>query len=385
MNAACAVEEVCTTSASGRCSAHQRRVCAAACGCVATRRTSSGRTPCGASRLNAIGTVISRVIISGSPVASSSRVTGTEPSTEFSIGTTAPSASPSRTASSATRHRRARLQVGLRGGGQRAQRLLGEGPLGAEVGVAGGRDSGHARGAYRLRRGMTDDGITALGDYARLDTDRAARTGDPEVVYGAGKTPQQVVEILRTLHDAHPDRAVLATRLTDEARRRRARGRCPTRSSTRSPGPSTLGPAARRPRHGHRGLRRHLRRPGRRRGRPDRPGLRRRGRRGHRRRRRRAAPGARRARRAARGRLPGRGRRHGGRAAQRGRRAGRRAAGRRAHQRRLRRVLRRARRAARDAQLLRARASPSSTSTTASAPASSPPGWPATPRRGPAT
>ena len=33
---------------------------------------------------------------------------------------------------------------------------------------------------------MTDDGITPLGDYARLDTDRAARTGDPEVVYGAG-------------------------------------------------------------------------------------------------------------------------------------------------------------------------------------------------------
>jgi NCAIR mutase (PurE)-related protein len=60
------------------------------------------------------------------------------------------------------------------------------------------------------------DGISDLG-YARLDTGRAARTGDPEVVYGAGKTPQQVVEILRALHEAHPDRAVLATRLTDEA------------------------------------------------------------------------------------------------------------------------------------------------------------------------
>ena len=63
---------------------------------------------------------------------------------------------------------------------------------------------------------MSDNGIHDLG-YARLDTDRAGRTGDPEVVYGAGKTPQQVVEILRTLHEAHPDRAVLATRLTDEA------------------------------------------------------------------------------------------------------------------------------------------------------------------------
>jgi pyridinium-3,5-biscarboxylic acid mononucleotide synthase len=56
------------------------------------------------------------------------------------------------------------------------------------------------------------DAITDLG-YARLDTGRAARTGDPEVVYGAGKSPQQVIEILRTLHESHPDRAVLATRV----------------------------------------------------------------------------------------------------------------------------------------------------------------------------
>ena len=61
------------------------------------------------------------------------------------------------------------------------------------------------------------DGVTPVGGYARLDTDRAARTGDPEVVYGAGKTPQQVVGILRVLHEAHPERAVLATRLAAEA------------------------------------------------------------------------------------------------------------------------------------------------------------------------
>ena len=67
---------------------------------------------------------------------------------------------------------------------------------------------------------MTEQGpeaVSRLGDYARLDTGRAARTGDPEVVYGGGKTPQQVVDILRTLHAAHPDRAVLATRLDDDA------------------------------------------------------------------------------------------------------------------------------------------------------------------------
>ncbi len=63
---------------------------------------------------------------------------------------------------------------------------------------------------------VTDDAIHDLG-YARLDTGRASRTGDPEVVYGAGKSPAQVVEILRTLHAAHPDQAVLATRLSDDA------------------------------------------------------------------------------------------------------------------------------------------------------------------------
>ncbi len=53
--------------------------------------------------------------------------------------------------------------------------------------------------------------------FARVDVDRARRTGDAEVVYGEGKTPEQVVAILRTLHAKHPDRAVLATRLDEDA------------------------------------------------------------------------------------------------------------------------------------------------------------------------
>jgi NCAIR mutase (PurE)-related protein len=53
--------------------------------------------------------------------------------------------------------------------------------------------------------------------FARVDVDRASRTGDAEVVFGQGKTPEQVVAILRTLHDRHPDRAVLATRLGEDA------------------------------------------------------------------------------------------------------------------------------------------------------------------------
>ncbi len=57
-------------------------------------------------------------------------------------------------------------------------------------------------------------GFTDLG-FARVDTDRARRTGDPEVVYGAGKTTEQIVAILRHLHEAHPERAILATRVAD--------------------------------------------------------------------------------------------------------------------------------------------------------------------------
>jgi len=61
------------------------------------------------------------------------------------------------------------------------------------------------------------DPRTADLGFARVDLDRATRTGDPEVVYGEGKTPDQVVAILRTLHERHPDRAVLATRLSPDA------------------------------------------------------------------------------------------------------------------------------------------------------------------------
>ncbi|MGN6612346.1 MAG: nickel pincer cofactor biosynthesis protein LarB [Angustibacter sp.] len=54
--------------------------------------------------------------------------------------------------------------------------------------------------------------------YARLDVDRARRTGDPEVIFGQGKTPEQVVDTLKRLSASHPDRAILATRLEDAAR-----------------------------------------------------------------------------------------------------------------------------------------------------------------------
>jgi pyridinium-3,5-biscarboxylic acid mononucleotide synthase len=58
-------------------------------------------------------------------------------------------------------------------------------------------------------------GFADLG-YARLDTHRAVRTGDPEVVYGAGKTPEQVVGLMRALAEQSATRPAMATRLTTE-------------------------------------------------------------------------------------------------------------------------------------------------------------------------
>ncbi len=57
-----------------------------------------------------------------------------------------------------------------------------------------------------------DLGYADLG-FARLDTHRGLRTGDPEVVYGAGKTPEQTVALLQALVRGPGDRPAVATRV----------------------------------------------------------------------------------------------------------------------------------------------------------------------------
>lgn len=49
-----------------------------------------------------------------------------------------------------------------------------------------------------------------------LDTERNGRTGDPEVVFAAGKTAHATAAALRALQLAHPQRAVMATRVPVE-------------------------------------------------------------------------------------------------------------------------------------------------------------------------
>lgn len=59
---------------------------------------------------------------------------------------------------------------------------------------------------------MTDMGFIDLG-FARVDTDRQRRCGFPEVVFGAGKTPQEVAAIAAVLVENHG--VFLASRVTE--------------------------------------------------------------------------------------------------------------------------------------------------------------------------
>ena len=51
-----------------------------------------------------------------------------------------------------------------------------------------------------------------LGEFALLDVDRRRRTGVPEVVYGEGKTSEQIFLLLAELRARDPEAPALATR-----------------------------------------------------------------------------------------------------------------------------------------------------------------------------
>ncbi len=58
-------------------------------------------------------------------------------------------------------------------------------------------------------------GVADLG-FARVDTHRGLRTGDPEVVYAGGKSTDQTIAILRSLVEQGGTRPAIATRLPVE-------------------------------------------------------------------------------------------------------------------------------------------------------------------------
>ena len=68
-----------------------------------------------------------------------------------------------------------------------------------------------ADAALQLREAPFED----LG-YARVDHHRRLRQGAAEVIYGAGKTPEQILKITQAML-AHGQKTVLITRLSKEA------------------------------------------------------------------------------------------------------------------------------------------------------------------------
>jgi NCAIR mutase (PurE)-related protein len=53
-----------------------------------------------------------------------------------------------------------------------------------------------------------------VDDFAKVDHHRTLRTGFPEVIWGPGKTVNQIVQIMRSLHQHNP--VVMATRIEPE-------------------------------------------------------------------------------------------------------------------------------------------------------------------------
>ena len=67
------------------------------------------------------------------------------------------------------------------------------------------------------RQALLEESFADLG-YAKVDLDRLARRGNTEVIYGAGKTPEQIIGIAEALI-GHGQRDILITRLdADKAR-----------------------------------------------------------------------------------------------------------------------------------------------------------------------
>ncbi|MGB3300196.1 MAG: nickel pincer cofactor biosynthesis protein LarB [Phormidesmis sp.] len=54
-------------------------------------------------------------------------------------------------------------------------------------------------------------GYETVGDFAKIDHQRTARTGFPEVIWGQDKTAGQIIEIMRAMDLLHP--VVMATRV----------------------------------------------------------------------------------------------------------------------------------------------------------------------------
>ena len=75
-----------------------------------------------------------------------------------------------------------------------------------------------ADGSLTVNQAMTQFKTEPFQDlgFAKIDHHRALRQGAAEVIYGAGKTPEQILRIARAMLD-HGQKTVLITRMSQEA------------------------------------------------------------------------------------------------------------------------------------------------------------------------
>lgn len=63
-------------------------------------------------------------------------------------------------------------------------------------------------------------GVETVGDFAKIDHHRRFRTGFPEFIWGAGKTPEQIIQIMASMSQNHavtePSLPVVATLIEPE-------------------------------------------------------------------------------------------------------------------------------------------------------------------------
>ena len=53
----------------------------------------------------------------------------------------------------------------------------------------------------------------SVDDFAKIDHNRTARTGFPEVIWGPGKTPEQIVQIMLKMRESYNTPVIMATRI----------------------------------------------------------------------------------------------------------------------------------------------------------------------------
>lgn len=68
---------------------------------------------------------------------------------------------------------------------------------------------------YYCEKSEKSNNVLNVGNFAKLDLNRSARAGFPEVIFGSGKTPEHLVQIMKSMYEETGSR-IIATRVDAE-------------------------------------------------------------------------------------------------------------------------------------------------------------------------